>query len=311
MKKEYLTYAIILAGLLIFLHYIWGQIRVTVDFQELEPFRHSLPVYYKGFKLGHTVKVYPSPDFHTTRVDLKIRLKQLRLPANTRAMIRRKDKKDYIELIYPDAPYLAKLRNHSLIEGTKGINFENFMQEQANNGGLDEIKENVNGTIKSAGATFNALTEMIQVMTGIMEDARPTINDTVQNVNIASKNLADASYHVQTSLQQGYINSTLENLERTSRNLVKTTQNITGVTDNVNNNSINLLNCVIKNINTVVSNVNVIVVGLGETLKKRFAGIRLIFGKAIDCSACDKSKCPTNPSSSSYSKMNGQPPVNP
>ena len=290
MKKEYLTYAIILAGLLIFLHYIWGQIRITVDFEELEPFRRSLPVYYKGFKLGHTVKVYPSPDFHTTRVDLKIRLKQLRLPANTRAMIR---------------------RNHSLIEGTKGINFENFMQEQANNGGLDEIKENVNGTIKSAGATFNALTEMIQVMTGIMEDARPTINDTVQNVNIASKNLADASYHVQTSLQQGYINSTLENLERTSRNLVKTTQNITGVTDNVNNNSINLLNCVIKNINTVVSNVNVIVVGLGETLKKRFAGIRLIFGKAIDCSACDKSKCPTNPSNSFYSKMNGQPPVNP
>ncbi|MCM1004371.1 MAG: hypothetical protein NC408_08530 [Candidatus Gastranaerophilales bacterium] len=283
MKREYLYYIIIITGLLFFLYYIWGQIRITVDFEELEPFRRSLPVYYKGFKLGHTVKVYPSPDFHSTRVDMKIRLRQLKLPANTKAMIRRKDKKDYIELIYPDSPYLAHLRNHSLLEGTKGINFENFMQEQANNGGLDEIKENVNETIKSAGGTFNALTEMINVMTGILEDVKPTINDTVQNVNLASRNLADASYHVQSSLQQGYINTTLENLERTSRNLVMTTQNITGVTNNVNNNSINLINCVIRNVNTVVSNINEIIIGLGETLKKRFAGIRLIFGRAIDC----------------------------
>ncbi len=287
MKREYLFYILIIAGLLFFLHYIWGQIRITVDFEELEPFKHSLPVYYKGFKLGHTVKVYPSPDFHTTRVDLKLRLKQLELPANTTAMIRRKDKKDYIELVYPNSPYLANLRNRSLIEGTKGINFENFIQEQANNGGLDEIKENVNGTIKSAGATFNALTDMINVMTGILEDVRPTINDTVDNVNLASRNLADASFHIESSLQQGYINNTLENLEHTSKNLVATTENITGVTRNVNNNSINLLNCTIKNINTVVSNINEIIIGLGETLKKRFAGMRLIFGKAIDC----KSDC--------------------
>ncbi len=292
MKKEYITYALIIIGLLFFLHYIWGQIRITVDFQELEPFRHSLPVYYKGFKLGHTVKVYPSPDFHTTRVDLKLRLKELELPANTTAMIRRKDKKDYIELVYPNAPYLARLRNHSLIEGTKGLNFESFIQDQAKNGGLDEIKDNVNGTIQSAGKTFDALTEMINVLTGILEDVRPTINDTVMNVNTASRYLADASYNVQSTLQEGYINSTLENLERTSKNLVMTTQNITGVTNNVNNNSINLINCVIRNINTVVSNVNEIVIGLGETLKKRFAGIRLIFGRAIDCgNNCNVSEC--------------------
>lgn len=91
MKKEYFIYALIITGSIFFLFYILGQIRVTVDFQELEPFRHSLPVYYKGFKLGHTVKVYPSPDFHTTRVDLKLRLKELELPANTTAMIRRKE----------------------------------------------------------------------------------------------------------------------------------------------------------------------------------------------------------------------------
>lgn len=281
MKKEYLLYIIIIAGLLYYLFYLIGQIKVTVDFQELEPFKHSLPVYYKGFKLGHTSKVYPSPNYHTTRVDLKIRLRGLELPENTTAMVRRKDKKDYIELVYPNSPYLAKLRNYTLIEGSKGLNFENFIQEQANNGGLDEIKDNVNGTIQSAGKTFDALTDMINVLTGILEDARPTINDTVTNVNIASKNLADTSANIRTSLQQGYIDNSLYNLEQTTKNLTKTTQNMSGVTDNINNNSINLINCVIQNINTVVQNINEIVVGVGNTLKKRFGGMRLIFGKTM------------------------------
>ena len=196
-------------------------------------------------------------------------------------MVKRKDKKDYIELIYPNSPYIAKLRSNTLIEGTKGLNFENFIQEQANNGGLDEIKDNVNGTIQSAGKTFDALTDMINVLTGILEDARPTINDTVTNVNIASKNLADASANVRTSLQQGYIDNSLYNLEQTTKNLTKTTQNMSGVTDNINNNSINLINCVIQNINTVVQNINEIVIGVGNTLKKRFGGMRLIFGKTI------------------------------
>lgn len=281
MKKEYILYALIIFGLFYYLFYLASQIKITAEFHELEPFKHSLPVYYKGFKLGHTAKVYPGPDFTTTRVDLKIRLKGLELPANTNVMIRRKDKKDYIELIYPDAPYLAKLKSHTLITGTKGINFENFIQDQANNGGLDEIKNNVNGTIIAAGQTFQALTEMINVLTSILEDIKPTINDTVANVNYASKNLADASLNVRSSLQEGYINNTLYNLEETTRNLVKTTQNMSGVTNNVNNNSINLINCVIQNINTVVQNINEIVVGVGNTLKKRFGGMRLFFGKTM------------------------------
>lgn len=281
MRKEYLVYIIVIAGLLYFLFYLLGQIRVTVDFDDLEPFRHSLPVFYKGFKLGHTARVYPSPDYHSTRVDLKLRLRELELPENTTAMIRRKDKHDYIELVYPDAPYLAKLRNNSLIKGTKGLNFESFIQDQAKNGGLDEIKDNVNGTIQSAGKTFDALTEMIGVLTRILEDIRPTINDTVLNVNTASRHLADASYNVNSTLQEGYINSTLENLERTSKNLVLTTQNITGVTNKVDKESIGLVNCVIRNINVVVNNINEIIIGLGNTLKKRFGGLRLFFGKTI------------------------------
>ncbi|MBE7702824.1 MAG: hypothetical protein E7Z89_02105 [Cyanobacteria bacterium SIG28] len=281
MKKVYFFYALILIGLLYYLFYLFGQIKIVAEFEELEPFRHSVPVYYKGFKLGHSAKIHPGKDYTTTLVDLKIRMKDLQLPANTTAIVRRKDKKDYIELVYPNAPYIADLKHNTLIQGTKGSNFEHFIEEQANNGGLDEIKDNINGTIKSAGETFNALTEMINVLTGILEDVRPRISDTVENINLASENLAESSYNIRTSIQQGYIDSSLNNLEKTTKNLVITTQNMSGISDNINNNSVNLLNCFMQNINIVVKNINEIVIGLGNTLKKRFGGIRLFFGKTI------------------------------
>lgn len=280
-KKHYFLCTVVTIGLIFYLIYLLGQIKITVDFKELEPFKHSLPVYYKGFRLGHTTKVYPGPNYQSTRVDLKIRLKGLELPENTSAMIRRKDKKDYIELEYPAQPYIAPLRSNIVIIGTKGLNFESYLQDQAKNGGLDEIKGNVNTTIQSAGQTFDALTGMIEVVTDILNDVRPSIKESAENLNVASKNLADSSYNIRTTLQQGYVDKSLYNLERTTENLVKTTKNLTGVTDNVNNNSINLVNCVISNINTVVGNINQIVIGVGETLKKRFGGIRLFFGKII------------------------------
>ena len=44
------------------------------------------------------------------------------------------------------------------------MNLDSFLRDQAANGGLDEIKNNVNSTVRSAGETFNALTEMINML---------------------------------------------------------------------------------------------------------------------------------------------------
>ena len=281
MKKELSIYVIISIAIIFYIIYLLSQICVTVDFKELEPFKGSLPVFYKGFRLGHTSRVYPGPDYQSTRVDLKIRLQNLELPANTYAIIRRKDKKDYIELLYPDSPYLANLKNNSLIEGQKGINFETYIQDQAKNGGLDEIKENLNGTIAAAGQTFDALTEMLNVLTSIMNDIKPSIRESAGNLTITTRNLADMSYDIKDSVRGDYISTTLANLEETSANLVLTTQNITGITGSINNTSVNMINCVIQNINIVINNVNEIIIGIGNTLKKRFGGLRLIFGQTI------------------------------
>ena len=214
-------------------------------------------------------------------VDARIVLKNLVLPANTSATLRRKDKKDYIELEYPNAPYIEHLKHKDIIEGHLGVNFERFLHDQAEAGGLDQIKDNVNNTIVSAGQTFDALTGMIEVMTDILKDAQPLIQDSVNNVNITSKNLADSSLEIKTLLKKEYLEKSLYNLQLTSDNLVLTTKNTNSFTSGLNKQSSILINCLLKNLNTVVNNINQIVVGIGNTLSKKMGGLRLIFGKTM------------------------------
>lgn len=281
MTKKHIFIFVIVILLINYLLYIICTTKVTICFEDFEPFKHNLPVYYNGFRLGHTTKVYPSEDYRATLVDTRLLMKKLKLPANSYAVMRRKDKKDYIELEYPAAPYIEKLRNKDVINGHMGVNFENFLQNQAEGGGLDEIKNNVNTTIVSAGQTFDALTQMLNVLTGILEDVRPSINDTVLNVNSASKNIASISANLQKTVEKGYIDATLLNLQETSGNLVLTTENFGGFSQVLNKKSTILTNCLLKNLNTVVCNINEIIIGVGNTLKKRFGGLRLFFGKTI------------------------------
>ena len=281
MLKKYILIGFLIFVVLFHLFYLITTTKVTIHFKDLEPLEHHLPVYYNGFKLGHTTKIYPDKDFQSTLVDIRIILKGLELPANMSAILRRKDKKDYIELEYPSAPYIRRLKNRDVIDGHLGVNFENFLQNQAESGGLDQIKDNVNQTIVSAGQTFDALTGMIQITTEILKDVRPLIKDSVNNINLTSKNLADSSLAIKKSIDKGYIDKSLQNLQLTSDNLVITTQNANGFTDGLNKQSSVLFNCLLKNLNIVVCNINKIVKGIGNTLSKKMGGLRLFLGKTI------------------------------
>ena len=280
MLKKYILIGLLVLGAFFVLLHVATTKTIIVEFDSLEPFRKWIPVYFKGFRLGRVPKVYPTEDFRATRVEMHIHHKALKLPLNTTArfMIRDEDK-EYMELVYPKTPYIEYLKHGSVIKGTMGTNLDSFLRDQAANGGLDEIKNNVNSTVRSAGETFNALTEMINMLTMILEDVRPTINSAVNNVDYASKNLADVSRSLKKSVDKGYIDKTLYNFQQTSGNLVITTDNFSGFSNGLNKQSIVLTNCLLKNLNIVVKNINQIVVGVGETMKKRFAGLRLIFGR--------------------------------
>ncbi len=262
---------------LLYLFYLIGSTRIIIHFKDLDPLRERLSVYYNGFKIGRSIKIYPDKDYKSTLMDIRVDLRKLRLPANTTATLRRKDKKDYIELVYPKSPYLENLKRNDIIEGYLGINFEHYLQAQAESGGLDEIKENVNRTIVSAGKTFDSLTGMIDVLADILKDVQPLITDTAKNLELTSKNLAEASLEINKSISKGYIDKSLYNIQQTSDNLVLITKNTTGFTDGLNKQSSILVNCLLKNLNLVVCNINIIVENIKDTLNKNLGGLRLMF----------------------------------
>lgn len=283
-----------IAGFIFVVHRFYN-IHITAVFEELEPFPRNLNVYYKGFKLGRSVRVRPSKDFTNTRVDMILNAKGISLPDNITAKVKRKDKKDYIELEYPDAPSITDIKNHSVIQGKKSFDISGYIDEQAEGGGLDEIKDNLNDTVASAGDTLDALTELIGTANDILKDLRPSLKITGENLAVMSQNLSDVTGELSRSAKPKRLDNTFANIEQTTKNIECATKNLENASLNVSNitkhadsQTISLVDCVIQNtnavienVNVVVSNVNDIVKGFKATLSKRFAGMKIMFGKPI------------------------------
>ena len=291
-----LTGAILgIVGFIFFVNSLYN-LHITAVFEEMEPFPHNLNVYYKGFKLGRSIRVYPSKDFTSTQVDMVLKAKDLSLPDNISAKIKTKNKKDYIELEYPDAPSITDLKNHGFIKGKKGMDIAGYIDKQAEGGGLDEIKDNLNKTVESASGTLDAITELVNTGNEILKDLRPSLKETGENLAYMSKNLAEVTSELNRSAKPQRLDNTFANIEQTTKNIEQTTKNLELASENVanisahaQNETIGLVDCVIsntnivvKNINTVVENANDIVKGFQATLNKRFAGMKIMFGKPLE-----------------------------
>ena len=272
-----------------YIMYTMYNMRVTAVFKELEPFPKNINVYYKGFKFGRTVRVYPSEDFQTTYVDMILNIKGINLPDNITAKVRTKNKKDFIEIEYPDAPSVTYLKNHSVIEGSTCPNISKYIDSQAENGGLDEIKENINDTVQAAGGTMNALTELVGTANEILKDLRPSLKESGENLALASRNLAEVTNQLNESAKPDRLKNSFSNIEQTTFNIERATRNfesaslyVSDITNNANRETVRLVNCLIKNINAVVNNINDIVKGFKNTLSTRFGGMKIMFGKPIN-----------------------------
>ncbi len=282
MKYFLISILVILLFILgVYINYKTNNITVRAEFEQLEPFPSSLPVYYRGFKLGHSTKVYPSKDFTKTYVNLVLNIDELALPDNSAIKIRTKNKKDYIELLYPNEPSVNYLKNGSTIKGEVSYNFSSYLSAQAENGGFDDLQDNLNTTISAAGDTFAALTDFINTGNSILIDIKPDIKKSTNNLVNASENLADLTVKLNNSAKAEYVDDTFKNIKDTSQNIVEITANTASITTKIDNKTVNLVDCLIKNINNVVLNINEIVCGIKSTLSKKFGGVRLFLGQSL------------------------------
>ena len=116
---------------IMFMYKMISATKVHIEFKNLRPFHEKAPVYFNGFKIGKVTKIEPSKDYQSTIVTIAIHPKNFKLPINTTAKLKmhktRWLHKDYIDLIYPDSPDLATLKNGSRISGKSSIDIHSYL----------------------------------------------------------------------------------------------------------------------------------------------------------------------------------------
>lgn len=278
------------------------KIKITATFDDLELYTKRLPVYYKGFKLGRVIKVYLSEDSKTTNIDMRLKLRGAKLPNNVIAKIKNKKKKDFIEIEYPKIPSGTYLKNGDIIEGHNSFDLSSYIDKQADSGGLDEIKTNLNSTIVAAGETLNALTGLIMTGDDILKDIRPDLKESSKNLAKTTRNLEDVTAQLSKSTRSKRIKNSGFNIEQSTKNIEIATKNLEAASENLSllteqarKNTITLIDSTISNVNKASFNLNTIteqikcilldaehiVKGIKITLSQKFSGIKIMFGKAI------------------------------
>lgn len=260
---------------------------ITIQFDELEPFEANMPLYYKGFKVGRTRSIEPSKDFKHTLIRAVIDYNDLKLPKNTIAIVKKRNKGeyrkalDYIELEYPDSPSIVFLKTGSVIKGTSSLDWETLFSQQASDGKLDGLADSVTDILDNLNETIETLTMVFTTINDILLENRPNLLKASTNLSNTTTNFYNISDRLSNSLSQDRLNNTTGGFENASQNFDTTSKNIEEITDNINQ-MMPYIDATIVDLNSTMCNINQISCGILQTLKKRMGLLKVLFGKPVD-----------------------------
>ena len=264
---------------------------IKAEFNEMDPMPNNMGVYYKGYKLGTTSKVKISKDFKTTYLFITLNQRGLELPKNITASIRQYDKDDentkYVDINYPAAPMLSYIKSGDTIIGEppSGINLDGI--SETNQQHLDNLSEKGESFLSSAKETTDSLTSLFNIIYDILDENRSNIHSSTTAFKNTMVNLEILTQKVNTEITSEIIRNSAQNIEQTTYNLAHSTNEFVSVSGNFNKTSsefnvlIPKINKLLDGVQLIICNINDIVLGFKNTLKQRFGGARIIFGKPI------------------------------
>lgn len=285
MKKLFYIFALItLAGLGFYIYKLTTYTYVTAKFKELRPIHEKLPVYYKGLVVGKAREQRHSEDYNHTLIHLVLYPKNLLLPDNTTVMLKKEkhhDKEhDFLELVYPKEPSTTMIADGAVLEGKATVDVDTFMANQ-NPDDLEAIKQNLAQSSENLNVALEGLAMVFESVNEILKENQKNLYTTTGNLSKATRNLDNVTQKIDKSMQQKRLDNTISNLETLSANLNGTTTSVNGVIPHID--------ATMCQVQGLATNANAISCGVRKTLRKRFGGLRLLFGKVID--ECDKPAC--------------------
>lgn len=274
--------------------------QITAVFKELEPIHKSMPVFYKGYKIGRTGKVKLSSDCKYTLMKITLYPRKLCFPLNVQIKIRKLDTdQGYAELIYPKVPSERMLNKGSYIHGSVELDIKTHMARLADSGKIDEIADNASKALASLDSAGSQISEFFILFNMILEENRQNLKHTTEEFSKASENLNQLTRKLSDSIDSKSIKGTFSNINKSSGNFNDTTlefkdsaQNIKKITENIERATKDLDKTVSKidattcEIKATAENARCITEGVGCLLTKRFAGLRIFFGKPFASAPC-------------------------
>lgn len=264
---------------------------IKAEFKDMDPMPPKMGVYYKGYKLGTSSKVKISKNFKTTYLFITLNQRGLELPKNITVTIKQYDKDDentkYVNINYPKAPMLSYIKTGDTIIGEtpSGINLDGI--SETNQQHLDNLSEKGESFLSSAKETTDSLTSLFNIIYDILDENRSNINNSTTALKNSMVNLENLTQKLNSEITDEIIRNSAQNLEQTTYNLANTTNEFVTVSGNFNKTSsefnvlIPKISKILDGVQLIICNINEIVTGFKNTLKQRFGGARIIFGKTI------------------------------
>lgn len=268
---------------------------ITIKFTQSGPLYNNMPVYFRGYKIGQTVKVRPSKDYKSTLVKVWLYPKEIKLPEDVTGKVKKLDsKKDYIDLITLDETLTKTLKNGSIIDGEPAFDLDAFLSEIADSGVIVPLLQHFSDALLSVNKTSEEIRNFFTDSRAVIKDNRQSLKQTTQNFNETSISLKQLTSRFNNSITDDKLNNTTSSVNKSATNIQSASESIKNITQNVDNATKNLdktvekVDCVMSDTKAITSNVKAITSGFCEVLNKRFAGIRIIFGKPLKNNKCHK-----------------------
>ena len=291
--KKYII-PIILTIILLIIYIVYKQItytHITVQFHELRPIEDKIPVYYKGIVIGKAIEKKHTDDYNHTLIKVVLYPKNLHLPLNTevelRQLMKNKKHRDYLELLYPETPSDKLIADGSYLKGYTTLDMETFIRNQRPED-MENIKKNLSEASENLNTALGGLSDLFVILQDTVNENRTNMQNSTSNIQKTTANVNQITAKVNNSINQKELEDTLYNINTSINNIKQSTTEINTLASDINRN-MPAVSSTIENTNNLLANTNAITCGIRQTLRKRFSGLRLIFGKTInepECHTC-------------------------
>ena len=296
MKRNLHHVGIIVILLIVFTLIIFDYLTHTyikAEFIKSDPMPEKMGVYYKGYKIGSTSKLRISKDFRTTYLYITLNQRGLHLPKNISAEV--KDYNDnikFVDIIYPSAPMIKYVKTGDTIKGTYHLSQDGI--SATNQAHLDNLSAKGERLLSAATETAENLTDLFNLIFDMLDENRTNLhssttalNNSMQNLEATTQNLKELSNKINNELTQEIIKNSAQNIELTTKNIASSSKSLPSISDKFYKTGTDFsllpskLNTLVDTAQILMCNLNDITSGIKATLKQRFSGMRIFFGKTL------------------------------